>query len=174
MKLNDVDPLNGIEAAPNALAMDGGPTTVIDAFDVLPVPPSVEVTVTLLFFTPALVPCTFTDTAHEALAGKLAPDRLIELAPLVAVAVPPQVLFRLGVADTTRPAGRLSVKAMPVKVTPVLGLLMLKVSEVVPFNGICDAPNTLVMLGGLATVRFADAEFPVPPFVEVTFPVVLV
>jgi len=30
------------------------------------------------------------------------------------------------------------------------------------------------MLAGEATVRFADAEFPVPPFIEVTFPVVLV
>ena len=36
------------------------------------------------------------------------------------------------------------------------------------------APNTLVMVGGEATVRFAEAVLPVPPFVEVTAPVVFV
>lgn len=51
-----VEPFNGILAAPNALLIAGGPTTVIEAFDVLPVPPLVELTVTLLFFTPPVVP----------------------------------------------------------------------------------------------------------------------
>jgi hypothetical protein len=51
---------------------------------------------------------------------------------------------------------------------------MVKVREVVPFSGIEAAPKALVMLGGEATVRFADAVFPVPPLVEVTLPVVLV
>src|SRR5262249_15910702 len=36
------------------------------------------------------------------------------------------------------------------------------------------APNVLVMLGGLATVRFELAVLPVPPLVELTLPVVLV
>ena len=51
-----VEPFSGMLAAPNTLIMTGGPTTVIDAFDVLPVPASVDVTWTLLFFTPAVVP----------------------------------------------------------------------------------------------------------------------
>ena len=51
---------------------------------------------------------------------------------------------------------------------------MLKVSDVVPFNGICAAPNNLVIVGGEATVKLALAVLPVPPFVEVTLPVVLV
>src|SRR5262249_7285879 len=38
-----VDPLSGIEAAPNALMLTGGATTVIDPSAVFPVPPSVEV-----------------------------------------------------------------------------------------------------------------------------------
>ena len=42
----------------------GGATTVIDALEVLPVPPSVEVTCTLLFFTFAVVPWTFTETVQ--------------------------------------------------------------------------------------------------------------
>src|SRR5215831_4831467 len=152
----------------------GGATTVIDAVEVLPVPPSVEVTCTLLVFPPAVVPCTSTETAHEAVAARVPPDRLTELAPPTAVAVPPQVLLRFGVAATTSPAGRLSVKATPLKAIVVLGLLMLNVSEVVPFNGICDTPKALVIVGGLATVRLALAVLPVPPLVEVTLPVVLV
>lgn len=51
---------------------------------------------------------------------------------------------------------------------------MVNVSEVVPFKGICAAPNALVIDGGVATVKLAEAVLPVPPFVEVTAPVVLV
>jgi hypothetical protein len=51
---------------------------------------------------------------------------------------------------------------------------MLKVSEVAPFNGILAAPNAFAIVGGEATVRFAVAVFPVPPFVELTAPEVFV
>jgi hypothetical protein len=51
---------------------------------------------------------------------------------------------------------------------------MLNVREVVPFNGIVAAPNTFVIAGGLATVKFAVAVLPVPPLVELTVPVVFV
>src|SRR5262249_30723923 len=126
------------------------------------------------FFTPAVVPCTSTETVQEALDASVPPDKLTVPDPPTAVAVPPQVLVRLGVEATTRPAGRLSVKATPFSVTFVFALVMLNVSEVVPFNGMLAAPKALVMLGGLATVRFAVAVLPVPPLVEVTAPVVLV
>jgi hypothetical protein len=36
------------------------------------------------------------------------------------------------------------------------------------------APKLLVIVGGAATVRFAEAVLPVPPLVDVTLPVVLV
>jgi len=174
VKLKLVEPFSGMLAAPNALIMTGGPVTVIDAFDVLPVPASVEVTWTLLFFTPAVVPCTFTETVQLALAASVPAERLILPDPATAVAVPPQVvLSALGVA-TTRPAGRLSVKAIPVSARLVLGFWMVNVSDVVPFSGMLAAPKTLVIEGGVATVRFAEAVLPVPPLVEVTFPVVLV
>ena len=174
VKVRLVEPFSGMLAAPNALMITGAPTTVIDAFDVLPVPPSVEVTVTELFFTPAVVPCTLTETVQLALAARVPAERLMLPDPAVAVAVPPQVLFRaLGVA-TTRPAGRLSVKAIPVKARLVLGFWIVKVSEVVPFNGMLAAPNALAIDGGVATVRLAVAVLPVPPLVEVTFPVVFV
>src|SRR5215510_5082287 len=101
--------------------MVGGPTTVMLSFEVLPVPPSVEVTCTLLFFTPAVVPRTLTETVHDALAARVPADRLTELEPPTAVAVPPHVFVRLGVDATTKPAGNLSVNAIPVSATFVFG-----------------------------------------------------
>ena len=56
VKLSDVEPFSGMLAAPNAFAIVGGATTVIDALEVFPVPAAVSATVTLLFFTPAVVP----------------------------------------------------------------------------------------------------------------------
>ena len=121
VKVRLVEPFSGMLAAPNALIMTGGATTVMEALEVLPVPPSVEVTWTLLFFTPAVVPCTLTETVQLALAAKVPAERLILPDPATAVAVPPQVLFNaLGVA-TTKPAGRLSVKAIPVRASVVFG-----------------------------------------------------
>jgi hypothetical protein len=161
-------------AAPNALIITGALTTVIEALEVLPVPPSVEVTWTLLFFTPAVVPVTLTETVQEALAARVPPERLTLEDPATAVAVPPQVLFKFGVDAITNPAGRLSVNATPLSATPVLGFVIVKLSEVEPFSGMLAAPNDLVIVGGVATVRFADAVLPVPPLIEVTLPVVLV
>jgi len=169
-----VEPFSGTLPAPKALMIVAGATTVIEAFEVLPEPPSVEVTCTLLFFTPAVVPCTSTETVHDALDASVPADRLTVPEPPTAVAVPPQLLVKLGVEATTRPAGRLSVKATPVKATFVFGLVMLKLSEVVPFSGIVGAPNVLVMLGGLATIKVAVLLVaPVPPLVELIAPVVL-
>jgi hypothetical protein len=120
------------------------------------------------------VPWTFTETVQLALAAKVPADRLTDPDPPTAVAVPPQVLLRFGVEAITSPAGKLSVKAIPFRVTLVFGFWILNVNEVVPFSGICAAPNNLVMDGGEATVKFAEAVLPVPPLVEVTLPVVLV
>ena len=70
---------------------------------------------------PAVVPCTFTETVQLALEASVPPVRLTLPDPATAVAVPPHVLFNaLGVA-TTRPAGRLSVKAIPVSASVVFG-----------------------------------------------------
>ena len=121
VKLRLVEPFSGILAAPKALIMTGGPVTVMEAFDVLPVPASVEVTWTLLFFTPAVVPCTFTETVQEALAARVPLERLMLPDPATAVAVPPHVLLSAFGVATTKPAGRLSVKAIPVSARLVLG-----------------------------------------------------
>src|SRR5712671_306998 len=166
-------------AAPNALLRTGAPTTVIEALEVFPVPPSVEVTWTLLFFTPAVVPVTLTENVQEEPAAgdavSVPPDKLTLPLPATAVMVPlPQdPVSPFGVAST-RPAGRVSVKATPLSATFVFGFVMVKLNEVDPFNGMLAAPKDLVIVGGVATVRFAEAVLPVPPLVEVTLPVVLV
>jgi hypothetical protein len=64
VKLSEVEPFSGMVAAPNAFEIVGGATTVIEALEVLPVPAFVEVTWTLLFFTPAVVPWTLTETVQ--------------------------------------------------------------------------------------------------------------
>src|SRR6266849_1812902 len=140
VKVNDVVPFSGMLATPNALMITGGPATVTLAFDVLPGPLSVAVTCTPLFCSPIAVPCTFTLNVHEAPAARVAPARLAEPEPPVAVIVPPphDPARPFGVA-TTRPAGRLSVNATPVSATLTFGLVMVKLKLVVPFSGIVNA-----------------------------------
>jgi hypothetical protein len=127
-----------------------------------------------LFFTPAVLPATFSEIVQDVFVASVAPDKLTDDEPAVAVVVPPQfVVSPLGVA-TTKPAGKESVKAMPVREMFPAGLAMVKLREVVPFTGMLAVPNDLVMVGGLATDRFAEAVLPVPPLVDDTAPVVLV
>ena len=176
-RLNDnvAEPPRGMLVALNTLAIVAGVTTVTEALDVLPAPPSVEVTVTLLFFTPADVPVTFTENVHEVFAARVAPERLMEPEAAIAVIAPPpqEPLRPFGVA-TIKPAGRLSVNDIPVSgVLFTGGLVMVKLREVEPFSGTVAPPNALVIVGGEATAMVAEAVLPVPPFVEVTVPVVL-
>ena len=86
----------------------------------------------------------------------------------------PQVPVRpFGVA-TAKPAGKASVNATPASAIAALEFVIVKLKEVELPNPIEAAPNALEMLGGMPTERFAVAVLPVPPFVEVTFPVVFV
>ena len=165
VKVSDVLPPTAILAAPNALLIVGGATTVtVAVFDVVPVPPSVEVIApVVLLFKPAVVPVTFTTTVQVPLVGRVPAARDTELEPCTAVAVPLQEFVSpFGVA-TTRPAGRLSVNANPDRATPEFGLVIVIVRLVVPFNGIVAAPKALEIVGGLATVRLALAVPPEPP-----------
>lgn len=153
-----------------------GAATVTLADAVLPVPPLVEDTLpVILFLTPLVVPVTDTTIWHCELAGMLPPLRLTDAAPALAVGVPLQVFVRPGVELTTKPGGKVSLNATPVAVTvfPV-GLAIVKVSVVLPFSTIDPVPKALAIEGGATTVRDADAVLPVPPLVELTFPVVLV
>ena len=116
VKLRLVEPFSGMLAAPNDLMMTGGPTTVIDALEVLPKPALVELACTLLFFTPAVVPWTFTETVQLVFGASAAPLKDTATDPSTAVAVPLQVLFRLPGVATINPPGKLSLNATPFRV----------------------------------------------------------
>jgi hypothetical protein len=136
--------------------MDGGPTTARLAEAVPPVPPSVEVTVPVtLVIAPAAVPFTLTLRVHDPLAGNVPPERLTDVEPAVAVAVPPQVFVNpFGVA-TTRPPVKASVKLTPLNEFEPLGLLIVKVNDVVPFTGMLAAPKFLTNPVAESTLRVA-------------------
>src|SRR5215472_115280 len=104
------------------------------------------------------------------------------LVPAVAVTEPLHVLLTLGVLDTTSVAvpepllkGSVSLKATPVRspAAVVFGLLMVKVTVVVPFSGMLAAPNALLMVGGATTVMLAVAVLPVPAVVSVALTLLL-
>src|SRR5271156_2148432 len=124
--------------------------TVMLAEAVFPVPPSVEVTALVtLFCVPAAVPVTFTAKLQDALAANVALARLTLVDPAVAAIVPPPQLpvNALGV-DTSKPAGKVSVKAMPLRDEAILGLPRLNVSVVVALSGTLAAPKDLAIVGG--------------------------
>ena len=164
-------------AAPKALAITGGDKTVnVAVLLVAPAPLCVDETApVVLIFAPGVVPVTLTLKVQEALAASAAPERLIlEPAARAAIEPPPHTpATPLGVL-TTKPVGRASVNATPASGTLLFGLPTVKLSEVDPLSGIVVAPKTLTMVGGVATDRLAEAVFPVPPFAELTLPVVLV
>jgi len=165
VKLSVLLPFNAILAGANALLIAGGTTTVMFAVEVLPVPPLVEVADTLLLFTPAVVPVTFTLKVHEVLVVKVAPARLTVPEPATAVMVPPPQLpvKPLGVA-TASPAGRVSVNATPVSAMVLAaGLVMVKLKLVDPFSEMLAAPNALVIVGGWTTVSVAVCVGTVSP-----------
>jgi hypothetical protein len=175
--VNDSDvvpPVNGIVGAPNVFVRLGGATTVSDAFDVFPVPPSAEETVTELSFTPADVPVTFTENMHVSPAISDAPVSVTAVAFGAAAIVPPSQLplKPLGV-DTTTPAGNVSANAIPVSGPFAAGFVMVKPSDVDPFSGTVAAPNAFVICTAPAvTLSVAVAGAPLPPSFEETVDVV--
>jgi hypothetical protein len=159
-------------AAPNALAMDGGVATVKLAVAVLPVPPLVDVTFPVVLVNcPDTAPVTVTLNWHWLLTAIVAPVSAIPVGAVV-VSVPPQTVAEA--FATVSPVGNVSVKATPVSATVfAAGLVMVNVSEVVAFRAMLLGLNTLAIDGGATTLIEAEAVPPVPPSVEVTFPVVL-
>ena len=96
------------------------------------------------------------------MAAMLPPVRLTKPVASAAVAVPPQLLVTaLGVASN-KLAGELSVNATLVSAKVVLGLVIVSVSIVVPFNEIVGDAKALLMLGLSSTLSVALAVLPVP------------
>src|SRR5262249_4586742 len=165
-------PPGRIDEGVNDLTRVGGLATVSVAEAVLPVPPFVEVTLpVVLFFTPAVVPVTSTLTVQVPLAAMEPPLNVREVFPAAGVNVPPQEVLALGVAATCTPEGSESVNPTPVSDSALAeGLVMVKLSVVVPLTGIVVGLNDLVIEGGATTVMLAEAVLPVPPLPEVTLP----
>jgi hypothetical protein len=94
-------------------------------------------------------------TVQAPLAEIEPPERLMEPEPGAAVGVPPQVELKpLGLA-TTKPGGRVSVKATPVSVAKLFGFVMEKLTVVVPPGRNLLGTNVLLMDGGAITVSVA-------------------
>jgi hypothetical protein len=148
-KVKDVVWFRGTVGPANDLAIVGGAMTVIVAVAEVPkAPPAEAISEVTLALTPPLIAVTFTAKLQNALAAKVAPDRLILVDPAVAVMMPPpQPPARpLGV-DTTKPAGNTSVKPMPPTENEVFGLAIVNVRLVLEFNRMALAPNVLLIIG---------------------------
>ena len=143
--------------------------TISEADAVLPVPPLPDVTAPVtLFFKPPVLPVTSTANVQDAFAASDPPARLTVPAPAVAVIVPPphDPVRPFGV-DTTRPAGNVSLNAMPVSAVALFGLVTVKVNVVLPLSAIDGVPNAFAIVGGATTVNVAVASALLPPSVDV-------
>src|SRR5690348_4441878 len=134
--------------------MVGGATTMrVAVLLVVPVPPSVELTAPVVLFTvPAVVPVTVTVSVQLPPAAIVPPLRLMLVPAAVADGEPLHVLVSPFGVFTLRPPVSVSLNATPLSATDALGLVMVKVSVVVPFSGIEVAPKALLMVGGATTV----------------------
>src|SRR5579862_3026849 len=159
-------------AAPNAFAIVGDAATVRLAVAVFPVPPLVELTVPVVLVNwPEAAPVTVTGNWHWLFTAMVAPVNEIPVG-LVVVNVPPHTVAVL--PPTVSPVGSVSVNATPVSATVLAaGLVIVKVSEVVPFSATAVGLKALAIDGGATTAILAEAVFPVPPSVDVTALVVL-
>src|SRR5215471_15310684 len=120
----------GTNAAPNALVIVGGATTVIVAvLLVVPVPPLADVTApVVLFLTPAVVPVTVIVNVQPEPAASVAPVSVSVLLPVIA-SVPPHCDDEPLTA--VKPAGRVSVNPTPVNAAAEFGLVRVNVKVVV-------------------------------------------
>src|ERR1043165_6639170 len=178
VKVSEVVPAFGICAAPKTFAMVGGAMTAkVAVLLVAPVPPLVELTAPVVLETlPACVPVTITTIVQVAPGVAMLPpvsDMLVLFA--AAVTGPLQVVLTPGVEATCRPFVSVSENAIPFSAAVfAAGLVIVKVSVVVPFSGMVAAPNDLLMVGGATILSNAVLlVVPVPPSVDVTAPVVL-
>lgn len=142
-------PDKGMLVGVKEIEIVGGAIICTPALDVFPLPPSVEVTRTLLSFEPSVVPVTLTLKLQEPLAARVPPERLMEEEPATARIPPlPQVpVSPFGVA-TMMPEGSESVNATPVNGEVEFGLVMVKVREIEEFRNIVEEPKAFVMEGG--------------------------
>src|SRR5215813_1300364 len=142
---------------------------------VVPVPPLVELTASVVFVTfTCCVGVTFTTTLHVFPGvAILPPVRLMLVLFAAAVTAPPQLFVTPGVLATCNPLVSVSLKAIPFSAEVLAaGFVIVNVKVVVPFGGRLLTPNALLMVGAATTFRVAVLLVaPVPPSAEVIAPV---
>jgi len=176
VKVSEVAPFTGTPVAPYALLREGGAITVrVAVLLVAPVPLCVEeIGPVVLTLAPAVVPVTFKPSVHVLLGGRVTPASETFPEPATAAAAPPHVFANPFGVPTTRPAGKASVNATPVRdAVLAAGFATVKVNEVVELSRILGVPKPLLIVGKATTVNVAEAVLPVPPLAELTVPVVL-
>lgn len=130
-----------------------------------------DVTCTVSVKVPDAVAVTFTVKVHDPDFGIAAALRAMLALPAM-VTAPPQELDGLAVAAMVMPAGRVSTKATPERFAGLAaGFAMLNVNVDVPLTGMVAGLKVKAIAGGAMTVRTAEAVFPVPPSVDVTWAV---
>jgi len=143
---------------------------------VAPVPPFVDVTgVVVLSNVPAIVGVILTLTVQVAEMVPLLNVNAISPAVGANVGEPhPAEAVAFGGFATCRPEGRLSENDTPVSATGLpAGAVSTNVAVLVlPTDAVIGAKDLLIT-GGEITARVADAVLPLPPFVDVTAPLVL-
>ena len=162
---NDFTTDGGVKTSSTALGPVVIPALVVDIVDVW------------LKNDPADAAVTATDTVQTPLATIPPPENAREEPPAMAVTTgePQPLVITFGIAALTSPPGYGSVNARPVMAEPAFGFVTVMVIVDVPPGIIATGENAFVAVGGVRVVTFsvAVAGAPVPPFVELIFPVVL-
>src|SRR5579871_1266942 len=166
VKFSEVEAANAIEEAPNVLAMLGGEAMVKFAVALLPLPPSVEVTLLVVFVkVPEPLPVTLTVKVQEAPAAMFAPERTTLPEPLAAAMVPPphEPVSPFAVAMVS-PAGSVSLNATPVKAAVfAAGFAIVKLSaEFVPGAMAVGLKDSAIAGGATTTCGFPASELVLP------------
>ena len=155
VKVSVVNPLVRMIDGENAFTMLGVRITpVTDAlaipFGPVFVPDSVaEMFPVVLVIRPDLMIFTFTLAVQLLFAAREPSEKSITTDPADALKTAPVHVVLAAEGDATiKPSGRKSVNWIPLSVVDVLGLVIVKVSVVVPFTTTDGKPKTLAMVGG--------------------------
>ena len=137
-----------------SFAILGGETAVMESLADPPgpvfVPPSLaEMKPLTLRCGPAVVTVTVTANTQFAPTARAPSDSEIVLVAAVVVSVPPH--SEVDPSATVTPVGKVSEKAISLKVTVELGLVIVKLKLEVPPTATGSGENDLLMVGGLGT-----------------------
>ena len=158
----------------NVFTMVGAATTVYGAeagFPATASPMRATPEVVLVNAPPGATPTTVLVITQLVPIPRVPPANWKLAVPFTAVTVPPPQLPTAAVASFCNEPGYASVNATPVTAIPVLFVRVKVIVDAAPPTSNTDAEKAFV-IETLPENNVADAVVPVPPLVEVTFPVV--